>query len=175
MMDKNLKVVIINGAGGVGKDTFIQFCKDFVEVHSVSSVDVIKKAARVLGWSGGKQLQDRKFLSELKDLSSWYNDLPFVYLKKSYANMIKRGEKGILFFHIREPREIERAKETFSATTVLIKRKNLRTEYGNHADDNVEKYKYDYVISNNGTLDDFSLKAEKFVFDIMWAKDTNDV
>lgn len=170
-----LKVVIINGAGGAGKDTFIQFCKDFVEVHSVSSVDIIKKAASILGWSGGKRLQDRKFLSELKDLSTWYNDLPFIYLKKSYMDLTKRGEKGILFFHIREPKEIERAKKAFGAITVLINRKSLRTEFGNHADDNVEKYKYDYVIANDGTLDDFSLKAEKFVFDIMWAKDGKEV
>lgn len=170
MKNKTLKVVIINGSGGAGKDTFVRFCKDFVEVESVSSVDIIKKAASTLGWSGGKQLQDRKFLSELKDLSTWYNDLPFRYLKRAYSCKAKRVEKGILFFHIREPKEIERAKKEFDAVTVLIKRKGLLTEYENHADDNVGKYKYDYVITNDGTLDDLSLKAEKFVFDVMWGK-----
>ena len=40
-------------------------------------------------------------------------------------------------------------------STLLIKRENLESvEYGNMADDNVYNYDYDFVINNDGTLDD---------------------
>ena len=50
-MDK--KIVVINGSGGVGKDTFVEFCSEFAKVKNISSVDKVKEAAKVLvNWNG---------------------------------------------------------------------------------------------------------------------------
>ena len=58
-MDKN--IVIINGTGGAGKDTFVSFCSEFVKVLNVSSVDKVKEAAKILvGWNGEKDEVSRK-------------------------------------------------------------------------------------------------------------------
>ena len=48
------QVFIINGSGGVGKDTFVEFVSDNFSTMNVSSVDKVKEVARVVGWSGGK-------------------------------------------------------------------------------------------------------------------------
>ena len=79
-MKKN--VVIINGTGGVGKDTFIDFCGEIVKIMNVSAVDKVKEAAKILvGWNGEKDEISRKLLSELKRLSIDYNDAPTKYIQ----------------------------------------------------------------------------------------------
>ena len=49
------RVVIINGGGGSGKDTFVEFCAKHAKVINISSVDKVKEAAKILvGWNGEK-------------------------------------------------------------------------------------------------------------------------
>jgi len=64
----------------------------------------------------------------------------------------------VLFIHVREPEEIERLWQSIVAIpcyTLLIRRKGIsEKEFGNDSDDSVEKYKYDEIIENNGTIDD---------------------
>ena len=64
-------------------------------------------------------------------------------------------EKRILLIDIREPKEIEKAKKAFGAKTILIKRNDVKSITSNMADAGVFDYDYDFVIENNGTLDDF--------------------
>ena len=60
-MDK--KVIIINGTGGSGKDTFVEFCSEFKNVMNISSVDKVKEAASILvGWNGEKDEKSMKLL-----------------------------------------------------------------------------------------------------------------
>ena len=68
-------VVIINGAGESGKGTFVKFCRDIllpyrIFVNNISSIDQVKEVAAGLGWDGKKDDEGRKFLSDLKDLST---------------------------------------------------------------------------------------------------------
>ena len=173
-----MKVVVINGRGGAGKDTFVNMCKRYTVCEAYSSVEFVKQAAHCLGWGGGKSLSDRKFLSELKDLSTWYNDGPFEYLR--HINEIKVAEDAhlgsfnqhpkvdILFFFVREPNEISRCVKEFNAKTLLIRRPmDEDNKYGNHADDDVEKFNYDYIIENDGCFEELSAKAKHFVDEIL--------
>lgn len=71
------QIFVINGTGGAGKDTFVKMVSrqmdkmsNYAAVINVSSVDRIKEAAKIIGWNGGKEEKDRKFLSDLKELSS---------------------------------------------------------------------------------------------------------
>lgn len=168
-MDKH--IFIINGSGGVGKDTFVELVsvelnnklKKFHTVINFSSVDKVKEVARKIGWDGKKTEKDRKFLSDLKILSSNYCDMPFQSIINKVDEFNRDEESIILFLHIREPEEIQRAVNAFSAKTLLVIRNSVEHVLTNPADSNVFKYNYDYVIENNGTLDELNKMAKHFV------------
>lgn len=153
------QVFIINGSGGVGKDTFVEFVADVFSTMNFSSVDKVKKIARIAGWSGGKTEKDRKFLSDLKLLCTNYNDLPLNSMKEKYQEFINDNDSNFLFLHIREPEEIEKARIVFDAKTILIKKDSVKHITSNMADANVYKYDYDVVVSNNGGINELREKA----------------
>lgn len=151
-------VIVINGAGGVGKDTLCAFAAKHYKVKNVSSITPIKEIAVRCGWQGEKTDRARKFLADLKSLTVAYNDLPTRYLTEEYGRFLS-GEEEILFVHIREGEEIRkfvRATEG-KALTLLIRGgqrfRRTHARYGNAADDGVEKYRYDYVFYNDRPLD----------------------
>lgn len=65
------------------------------------------------------------------------------------------------------PEEISRAVETFGAETILIRNPGVRKIVSNHADANVERYKYDYIIENDGTLEQLERVAKLFICDVI--------
>lgn len=158
------KVFIINGSGGVGKDTFVSLVADLIPVVNFSSVDKVKEIAKLAGWNGGKTDKDRKFLSDLKLLFTDYNDMPFNSMKEKVEEFLN-GNSEMLFLHIREPEEVEKAKNAFNAKTILIKRDSVAQITSNMADKNVFNYNYDIVIENNGDIKDFKYKAVLFAND----------
>lgn len=73
-------VIIINGKGGVDKDTLCDIAAYYYLVKNVSTIDPFKEIARkYAGWNGEKDLKSRKFLSDLKQLFIDYNDTPMRY------------------------------------------------------------------------------------------------
>lgn len=167
----NKHVFIINGSGGVGKDTFVKLVgikmndihKGFGTVWNYSSVKKVKDIAKQVGWDGGKTEKDRKFLSDLKVLISEYSDAPFNDMKDVYNEFLDDDKSYFLFFHIREPKEIERAAREFSARTVLVIRDDVKHIESNMADKNVFNYEYDYIICNNSSMDYLEKLAAKFI------------
>jgi len=157
------EVIIINGTGGSGKDTFVKFCSKFAKVTNISSVDKVKEAANILvGWNGEKDEKSRKLLVDLKKLSIDYNDAPTNYIKDEYEQF-KISENEYLFIHIREIEEIEKVKKLLKAKTLLITNPRVALITSNNSDGNVYKYTYDYIIENDGSLEELEEKARKFM------------
>ena len=154
-------IVIINGTGGCGKDTFVELVSKYNRVLNVSSVDKVKEIATLAGWTGGKEEVDRKFLSVLKRLTTEYNDMSFRDIEEKVSKF-RNSDLEVMFIHIREPEEIERAKNAFGAETLLIRRVGLSSITSNYSDANVENYTYDYIIENS-TLEILEKKAMNFV------------
>ena len=98
-------VIVINGSGGVGKDTLCELAAEHYKVKNVSSITPIKEIAALCGWDGKKDDKSRKFLSDLKRLCVEYNDYPTVWAREQYEDF-KTGCEEIMFVHIREPEEI---------------------------------------------------------------------
>lgn len=159
----NKKVVIINGVGGSGKDTFVKYLSKYMPTHHYSIVNLSKEVATLLGWDGGKTEKDRKFLSDIMDISTEYNDAPFQDVVSLVADF-KNGKLNadVLVIDMRDPKDIARAVEIFGATTVLIRNPRAESIETNHADRDVEDFKYDYVIDNDGTFEDLDIKASEF-------------
>lgn len=155
------QIIVINGTGGCGKDTFVDFCKKYINVYNFSSIDKVKEVAKIIGWTGKKTEKDRKFLADLKKLTTDYNDMAFNSIKEAIDNFNNSSDE-IMFIHIREPEEIERVVHLFKAKTLLIKRIGQKIITSNNSDASVENYDYDFIIINT-TLDEYEQKAKKFV------------
>ena len=159
--DKKL-VIVINGRGGVGKDTLCEaLCADY-RVTNISAITPIKEIASVDGWRGEKDEKSRRFLAELKRVFVEYNDLPNRYLVNKYEEFAA-NEGEILCVHIRESDEIEKFVKsvTLPCITLLVKRKAVLfgKKYGNAADDGVENYCYDYEFDNDDSIE---VSSERF-------------
>lgn len=165
---------------GVGKTTFEEKCRELVNTSStfwcdenkrmivdvISTVDFIKQIAIECGWNGVKTPRNRKFLSDLKDLLTEWNDVPFqkVLDHVMYLDVFAKGFDWLLFVDCREPAEIQKLKERLNATTVLVRRLGDEVnETSNHADENVFEYEYDYTIKNYGDLSDLVTECVGFL------------
>lgn len=172
-----MKIIVINGQGGSGKDTFVEYCQSIMKgyVFSVSMVDEVKKIAKLFGWTGGKELKDRKFLSDLKDLLADYNDFPFISVKKKINKKIDFVKTStnvplkdvICFVHARELNDIDRLIYDYGARALIIRRPEIEGTYGNHADDDVFEAAYDYEIWNVEDLNYLKCMAEIFITQII--------
>lgn len=151
----NKRVIVINGSGGVGKDTLVELASESFRVYNVSSITPIKEIALQCGWDGSKDDKSRKFLSDLKALCIEYNDYPTVWAKKKYDEFLN-SDYQLMFLHIREPQEIAKfVKATDGEALTLLVRGGERmskSHYGNASDDGVENYEYDYYFMNDKTL-----------------------
>lgn len=152
----NKTVIIINGKGGVGKDTLCDFAARHYKVRNISAVTPIKEiAAKYGGWEGQKDARSRKFLADLKQLFVDYNDLPFQYQCQQYEEFMQTEEE-ILFVHIREGEEIAKLKAWIPTVciTLLVEREQENSNWGNASDDNVRDYSYDYIYYNKKPLEE---------------------
>jgi len=159
----NKQIFIINGSGRVGKSTFCNLIRDYSghDTYIISSVDDIKEKAKLMGWDGiSKTEKDRKFLADLKNLCTWYNDAPYDYIRQQIMYFEATPKSELMFIHIREPKEIEKIKQKYPyIKTILITNKNVPHITSNEADAGVFDYQYDFVIQNDGSLDELKDKA----------------
>lgn len=166
----NKLVIIINGKGGVGKDTMCEFAAKHYRVRNISSVTPIKEiAAKYGGWKGQKDAKSRKFLADLKQLFVDYNNLPFVYQCRQYEEFMK-SEEEILFVHIREGKEIDQLKNWVptACVTLLVERDpEEKMDWGNASDDQVKEYRYDYVYHNVKPLEEAEKDFCEFLKNIL--------
>ena len=141
------QIIILNGTGGSGKDTFINLCSKYASCMSISSVDKVYEAASLLGWTGTK------------------TDMPFEEIKRKIEKN-KKSNYDVLFVKLREPEEIKRLALLYDVKTVLIKRKDHKIITSNRADAKVENYNYDYVIENN-SLGKLDCIAKKLIDEVL--------
>lgn len=152
-------VLVINGCGGVGKDTLCDMAAKHYRVKNVSSITPIKELAAACGWQGEKTDRARKFLADLKALTVAYNDYPTAWIFERYREFLASDEQ-LMFVHIREGAEIAKFVSATEgrAKTLLIRggermKEKCAQGYGNAADDLVEQYEYDYYFTNDQPLE----------------------
>lgn len=156
------KVIVINGAGGVGKDTICDIVAEHYKVKNVSTITPIKEIALKIGWEGKKEDRDRKFLSDLKQAFSDYNDLPNKYVVEEYKKFLNDNNE-ILFVHIREGSQIKHFCESINGDCVtLLIRGRGKLHYGNASDDMVNDFDYQFTYDNVKSLEELDEDFMKF-------------
>ena len=175
----SVRVVVVNGRPSSGKSFFEETCMKLTALHPTSigwdenddiwvgiysTVDLVKDVAKCAGWNEEKTPKNRKFLSDLKKLLTDWDDVPFREVRLRANRMAKDSGDWVFFVDCREPNEIQRLKEAFNATTVLIRRAGDEiVETSNQSDNNVFDYNYDLTIWNNFDIMDLQEKAKDFM------------
>ena len=161
-------VLIVNGKPRAGKDTFVELLSYMIPVYKYSIIEKVKCVALDCGWKGKKEERDRKFLYELKKLTDEYSDMSFVDVYERIEAFAKDEIKEVLFaVDIRDPEDIEMMKDLTGAFTVFIENENVPEITSNPADANVANYEYDFVIKNNGTMDDYKREVYNFLMALL--------
>ena len=169
------RIIVINGSGGSGKDTFVEMCSGFTDIINISSIDPVKESLSSLvgiDYVEGvteKTEELRKLMSDLKQISVQFNDYPFKWICGVISNF-SISENMILFIHCRESSEINKiinyAKENYPdiiTESLLVKSSRVKPIESNASDRDVNDYPYDYLIQNDCTLDDLRNKAYVFI------------
>ena len=119
----------------------------------------------------GKTASDRELLETINDALEKHSDLPFLDICR-YTENLSTLFTGILFVDIRKPENIARFINRFPQTvTVFIDNGKPATNV-TFSDSVVKDMKYDYTISNTGTIEQLCDKAKLFVETIMQKETT---
>ena len=188
-------VVVINGKGGIGKDTLINAVVETgAMVFNVSTIDPIKDMCSHLNKQGEKDLAYRQLLSDVKKAVDTYYETKNGI---SYTNQQALGamtlwhtqteilgsENSFMFVHIREPENIEKfidaanqkvsawKDENISVASLLVTSDRALEDYGNSSDNNVENYDYDLVFESNGAKEEDGERFTKFLEDAFGKED----
>lgn len=152
-----MKLYIINGEAGVGKDTFIHFivrnCN--LNIMNLHRSDLAKRALYSIGWDGVKTPEVRNALAAMTTLThSWGASQELIHKAENEADVI--------FFHARDPKSIEELKEEFPfAETILIENPRVVQQEKDSWD--IKNYTYDHTIMNNSTLEVLEFLAKSFI------------
>ncbi len=166
-------VFVINGMGGVGKDTLCDMAAKHYRVYNVSSITPIKELAAQCGWQGEKDDKARRFLADLKALTTAYNNYPSKWIYERYKEFLASTDE-VMFVHIREGAEIDKFVRMTEgrAHTLLIRGGARMAEkslvgYGNASDDGVENYDYDDYFVNDRPLEETEAAFISFLQEII--------
>lgn len=190
-------VVLVSGAGGNGKDTFIEAVGKHCAAYNLSSITEVKEIANILvDYTTGiedempicpsKHLTEktdnyRQFLHDLKMAWSKFCDGPnyrlLLELREVLSEQINGLERyDVIFLHVREGNEIDRIKKTIEeqygiiALTMIVKGLIAASDYVNDCDSNVDNYAYDLTIINTpNQIQMFELQAMLFANNLKFA------
>lgn len=136
----DMQVVVINGP------------EDILEPF----VEQVQKAVKA--FCDGECL-DYRFMDKARG-----NDAAFKDMRDKLAEARAGAEPPVIvFLHIREPLDIERAVREFEASTLLVTNPDMPVV---ESDDVVYDYDYNFVIETDGTEDALSWDAQDFVHEL---------
>lgn len=174
-MNKTI-LVLINGHAGVGKDTFVGFCKDYAEkekscrVYNTHRSDAPKMALQTLGWSGEKDEDTRKLLKEMVDFME-KKELLNQYLDTHLKSLRAMNScDSIMFYHVRDPEVMYSLMEKYidnpmiHPISLLVKRDIEKPAEPNDWWGDLEKAEYTMTVQlPSQDLDTSRMIAEMFI------------
>lgn len=185
------KLIILNGTGGAGKDTFYKYISEYLFQHynqtsiHYSYVEFTREMLKEYGIDPSeKTAKYRQLLATinhaltdyrnipLRDCCSLIDDMLFKRLNDDpYEYCVNPNEINCIFLDVREPLVIDSFKKLYPNTaTILID--NGRINNSTNEDKNVKNYLYDYVIFNVGSVDELQSQAEHIAEKLRNTKNT---
>lgn len=123
-MNKTI-LVLLNGHAGVGKDTFVAFCRDYANKHNCEVMnlhrsDAPKAALTSLGWDSEKDEETRTLL---KNIIDWMEPRGLLdrYLQTQLeaAKSVFADKDLMVFYHVRDPEVMYALIDRYLNTDIL--------------------------------------------------------
>ena len=161
---KDKQILLVGGTSESGKDHFTNYLGKHVSgVCRLQTSTLAKIAGANLGYQGAKTPQDRKFISDLYDMSKRLYDAPYRYLSREIEGLLSVRYDVVIVIHVREADDTVRLKKDYPwSKTVFIDRAS-QSEPSNHADANVGNYPYEYYILNRAGIKEFENNIDVFI------------
>lgn len=155
------KLFILNAYPSSGKDEFKKYVSTYIPTYSTSIINEVKTFANDLYGESVKDDERRKLLSEIENFLAEVYNIPY-QLTSAKVDWFLKSNKEVMIIDVRKPHVIKELVDALGFETILIRR-NKHHKADNDADMFVEDYEYDYIIENNGTLEELEEKAKEFV------------
>lgn len=178
---KNMKIFLLSGKARHGKDTTADIIRNYYEEKGKKTINnsyayyMKDYAKRITGWDGRDETKPRDFLQQFgTDLvRKQIDEMFFINRMVEDLYVFEYFYDAVTISDGRFPIELDKIREKFdNVYTFRIVRPNfdngLTLEQQNHlteiALDNYSNY--DYVVLNDGTIEDLKVKIEKILEEV---------
>jgi len=150
----------ISGKQRVGKDTVASYLTLRYGFVRLANADYLKKISKKVGWNGQKDEKGRKLLQHLGvivrdyDPNFWVN-----YVMKQMKKLEKQGEQKFVITDVRFKNEAEAIKAQEGMLVRVVRDTGI--EDGHVSEVELDEYKFDATIDNNGDYDELFQKVDK--------------
>jgi phosphomevalonate kinase len=160
------KIYIISGKAGSGKDTVADILKDNLKGKTIiiSYASYLKEYAKnIVAWDGSSESKPRTFLQEIGDLVKSIDPNFLVNRILEDIEVYKHYYQNIIISDARFVSEIKCIEEKYNSLKLYVygRDNNLTDVQKKHnTETSLDGFKdYDYVINNNGTLEELKKKV----------------
>ncbi len=175
-----IKVLIIAGKSHVGKDTVSNIIKEKAKEYNLKVIKLqfstyIKMYAKLISnWDGLEEDKPRELLQNLgSEIRDNYNNLFFVNRMIDDIKILSKYADIITITDARLPFEIDEVAKRFNAYKIYVRKDNAKANMTdkekNHITEKaLDNYNdFDYIIDNNGNLEDLKNRVETLFSDII--------
>lgn len=168
-----MKIFIINGLGGCGKDSFIKFCAEDYNIAVYSTADLAKTAMKSIGlYKGVKtflgwveetdKCTKRQLLSAVKDAIDKDDFVSCNYIISAISGIKDLNTFDACFIHSRQQEDIQYLQYNLDCQLVWVNREVpvCDTERRFVRENNIS---YDIIVDNNSSLEELRNKAISFM------------
>ncbi len=182
LKQRNPKIFIVSGKANSGKDTTCELINNYIKLKELTSVNLqfssyIKMYAKVIsGWNGEEDTKPRSLLQEI-GTSIIRDKIDNEFFIKRIIGDIKVYSyycDTITISDARLPEEIDSIYENFDN---VIRINIVRPNFDNNLNSKEKKHRteigldgynnYDYVITNDGSLEDLNKKIKELVDEVL--------
>jgi hypothetical protein len=150
-----------------GKDTATKYFEDNFNGVRVGLADKVKEIATLMGWNGLKDERGRKFLVDLGTVAgrTYDKDMWLKLASKKVEDILSKG-KNVILSDVRFTSEERYFRDKFNDTIVIGIESNKIGDKAFEYDLAQIEYKdikKDFVIQNNGTIEEFYEKLNNII------------
>lgn len=177
--------ILISGKAGVGKTTVANNIRNYLDAEQITPYALVipfalgvKEVAKSMGWDSEKDIKGRRLLQDIGTVGRDYNkDAWIEYLMNYIRDTYPQEMIDLLILDDwRFPNEADyflgrpELYKTFLINILSPQREVLKgtSAYKDVSETSLDHYsKFDYIIENNGTLEDLETKSVSVLYDII--------